>query len=72
MLPCGFLAVQIPANLAQYKVVSKMHCLYAYAAVQPIQLQSGGRGSTKYKRPYEDVPPTWVPKSGSWYMNDPL
>ena len=26
----------------------------------------------QYKRPYKDVPPTWVAKSASWYMNDPL
>ena len=33
--------------------------------------QGGGRG-TQYKRPYENVPPIWVAKSASWYMNDPL
>ena len=34
MLPRGFLAIQIPANLAQL-AVPKMHCLYANAVVQP-------------------------------------
>ena len=29
-------------------------------------------GGTQYKRPYRDVPPTWVAKSASGYMNDPL
>ena len=29
-------------------------------------------GGTQYKRPYGDVPPTWVAKSASWYINDPL
>ena len=29
-------------------------------------------GSTQFKRPYRDVPPTWVAKPASWYMNDPL
>ena len=32
----------------------------------------GVDGSSQYKRPYRDVPPTWVAKSTSWYMNDPL
>ena len=27
-------------------------------------------GVTRYKRPYGDVPPTWVAKSVSWYMNE--
>ena len=35
-------------------------------------MQSLGVGSTQYKRPYRDVPPTWVAKSASWYLNDPL
>ena len=30
------------------------------------------RGGSQYKRPYGDVPPTWVAKSASWYMNDPF
>ena len=30
------------------------------------------RGGTQYKRPYGDMPPTWVAKSASWYLNDPL
>ena len=29
-------------------------------------------GGTQYKTPYRDVPPTWVAKSTSRYMNDPL
>ena len=29
-------------------------------------------GGTQYKRPYGDVPPTWVAKSTSWYMNDSI
>ena len=29
-------------------------------------------GGTQYKRLYGDVPPTWVAKSASWYINDPL
>ena len=29
-------------------------------------------GGTQYKRPYGDVSPTWVAKSASWYLNDPL
>ena len=28
------------------------------------------RGGTQYKRHYGDVPPTWVAKSASWYMNE--
>ena len=31
-----------------------------------------GGGGTQYKRLYGDVPPTWVAKSASWYLNDPL
>ena len=27
---------------------------------------------TQYRRSYGDVPPTWIAKSVSWYMNDPL
>ena len=27
---------------------------------------------TQYKRPYRDVPQTWVPKSASWFINDPF
>ena len=34
-------------------------------------LASVSRGGTLYRRPYEDMPPTWVAKSASWYMNDP-
>ena len=26
---------------------------------------------TQYKRPNRDVPPTWVAKLASWYINDP-
>ena len=29
-------------------------------------------GGTQYKRPYKDVPPTWVAKSASWSLNDLL
>ena len=29
-------------------------------------------GYSVQKRPYGDVPPTWVAESASWYMNDPL
>ena len=29
-------------------------------------------GGTQYKRSYGDVLPTWVAKSASWYMNDPI
>ena len=29
-------------------------------------------GGTQNKRPNGDVPPTWVIKSNSWYMNDPV
>ena len=36
----------------------------------PWAYKSPGGGGTQYKRPYEDVPPTWVAKSTSWYMND--
>ena len=32
------------------------------------KLISLGEGGTQYKRPYRDVPPTWVAKSASWYM----
>ena len=38
----------------------------------PIVLVLFRGGGTQYKRPYGDVPPTWVAKSASWYMNDPL
>ena len=31
-----------------------------------------GAGGTQYKRPCGDMLPTWVGKSASWYMNDPL
>ena len=31
-----------------------------------------GGGGTQYRRPYGDVPQTWVAKSAFWYMNDPL
>ena len=29
-------------------------------------------GGTRYKIPYGDVPPKWVAKSASLYLNDPL
>ena len=38
---------------------------------QNVRGQTQGLGDTQYKRPYGDVPPTWVAKSASWYMNDP-
>ena len=31
-----------------------------------------GSNNREDKRPYGDVPPTWVAKSASWYINDPL
>ena len=31
-----------------------------------------GEGLLNTKKPYRDVPPTWVAKSAFWYMNDPL
>ena len=33
---------------------------------------SAGELRTQYKRHYGDKPPTWVAKSASWCMNDPL
>ena len=35
-------------------------------------IMTPGEGGTQYKRPYGDVPQTWVAKSASWYMNDLL
>ena len=29
-------------------------------------------GCTQYKKSSRDVPPTWVAKSASWNINDPL
>ena len=29
-------------------------------------------GGTQYKRPYGNVLQTWIAKSASWYINDPL
>ena len=35
-----------------------------------MQVQARGVGGTQYKRPYGDVPPTWVVKSTFWYISD--
>ena len=44
---------------------------HTFYSVNLVNDFSQGEG-TQYKRPYGDVPPTWVAKSASWYMNDPL
>ena len=35
-----------------------------------MRMVATGGGDTQYRRPYGDVPPTWVAKSATWYMND--
>ena len=40
---------------------------------QQMSFSISGRGVLSTKDPfYGDVPLTWVAKSASWYMNDPL
>ena len=46
--------------------------LIAYMAKRNVYNYVGILGGTLYKRPYGDVPPTWVAKSASWYISDPL
>ena len=52
-----------------------MHLYSATPAFRPCLFESHAYfhpgGGTQYKRPYRDVPPTWVAKSASWYMGAP-
>ena len=43
-----------------------------YALIPTFGMTGRCPGGTQYKSAYRDVPQTWVAKSASWFINDPL
>ena len=49
-----------------------LQCVVPPSGVSQKLVRGGGVGGTQYKRTYGDMPQTFVAKSASGYVNDPL